>query len=571
MATSPENSSFADTVYSNARVLTVDADFTICSHLAVRDGNIAAVGGAQDVASLIGPETEVIDLEGHTLLPGINDSHLHAFAYGLDTPPFSLDLSYPQVQSLADIREAVRAAAAEAPAGTWIIGTGWDAGYLEECKDSGREPHRNDIDDASPEHPVFLQDYSRHTSWVNSHALKLAGVDATTQSPEGGIVEKDPDGLPTGVLKEGAQGLVQSKLPKLDNPRREQAVRSTITQLQRLGITSYTEPGLGPGGEATAGGAMGTGGLEVYADLAKRSELGIRVSALALPTGLSGSHAELRENLSSMEIPESSDPRMFRVLGTKVFADGIPPGKTAWMHDEYVGGGCGSLCVIGNTDEERVAEVAGIIKAGHDAGYQVGVHVTGDRAIDVVIDALEAAMTENPREDPRHYLIHGDFVSEEALARLATLGVGVNMNPIIKWTIADLEVGVVGPERAAYEWPYRTAIASGVKVMSSSDAPVTAPEWRQGLSTMLLRESKASGAVSGPDQTIRLEQAIRTYTSNPAWQDFAEDWKGTLEPGKVADLCILEGDLVEIDPREIPNMPVVLTVLGGQTVYDARS
>ena len=159
--------------------------------------------------------------------------------------------------------------------------------------------------------------------------------------------------------------------------------------------------------------------------------------------------------------------------------------------------------------------------------HQVGVHVTGDRAIDTVADAIIAAQHAHPREDPRHYLIHGDFISEANLKRWPRHGIGVNMNPTIKWTIADLEVGVVGTERAAYEWPYRSAVESGVHLMSSSDAPVTPPDWRQGISTMILRESKASGAVSGPISASGLEHAFRTYTINAAWQDFAEDWKGS--------------------------------------------
>ncbi|WP_448616537.1 amidohydrolase [Modestobacter sp. URMC 112] len=558
----------AELVFTGGKVFTVDESFSIAESLAVSGGTIAAVGTDEAVASWIGPGTEVVDLDGRSLLPGINDSHLHAIAFGLDTPPMSLDLSYPTVTSIADIRDSVREAVAAAQPGEWIVGTGWDDGYLDECRaEPGRLPHRADIDDVSPANPVFLQDYSRHTTWVNSHALALSGVDETTPVPPGGVVDKDEDGALTGIVREGAQSLVQNALPRLTRERREQAIRSAVTTLQRLGITSITDPALGPGGEALAGGAMGSEGLEVYAELAARGELGVRVGALLLPTGMSGSAAEFREALPGIEVPPSPDPRRFTVLGVKVFADGIPPSGTAWMHDEYVDGGHGSLCVSGSTDDERVTELTGMIMAGHAAGHQVGVHVTGDRAIDAVVDAMVAAQEAHPREDPRHYLIHGDLVSESTMARMAAHGIGVNMNPTIKWTIADLEVGVIGPDRAAYEWPYRAALAAGVTVMSSSDAPVTSPDWRQGLATMILREGKASGAVSGPDQRIGLEDALRTYTRNPAWQDFAEDWKGTLEVGKVADLCVLDADLQTIDPHDMPTMRVVMTVLDGRVVH----
>ncbi len=557
----------ATLVMRGGKVFTVDADFTTASAVAILDDLVVAVGSDEEIGEWIGPETEVVELAGRSALPGINDSHLHAIAFGLDSPPLSLDLAHPTVTSIADIREAVREAVAAAAPGEWIVGTGWDDGYLAEClAEPGRLPHRDDIDAVSPDNPVFLQDYSRHTSWVNSAALRAAGVDESTPVPDGGYVDAGADGRLTGVLREGAQALVQGALPALTAERREQAIRSAVRKLQELGITSITDPALGPGGEALAGGAMGTEGLAVYARLAAAGELGVRVSALLLPTGMSGSAEEFRENLGT-ELPEQPDPRRFQVLGVKVFADGIPPSGTAWMHEEYVGGGCGSLCVGGATDEQRVETLREMVLAGHEAGHQLGIHVTGDRAIDAVVDAIVAAQEAHPRPDARHYLIHGDFVSAATLARMAEHGIGVNMNPTIKWTIADLEVGVVGAERASYEWPYRLAAESGVHLMSSSDAPVTVPDWRQGLSTMLLREGKASGEVSGPDQRIDLATALRTYTSNPAWQDFAEDWKGTLEVGKVADLVVVGTDLETIDPHDLPTVTVDLTVLGGRVVH----
>lgn len=563
---------YADSIYLNGRVFTVDDRFSVASAVAVREGTIIAVGGREDIAEHIGPDTLVIDLEGNTMLPGINDSHLHAIALGVDTPPLSLDLRFPTVRSIADVVTAVKSAVAVAGPGEWIIGTGWDEGYLDECRaDPSVSPTRQDLDAVAPDNPVFLQDFSRHTSWVNSAALTIAGMDETTAVPDGGRIVTDADGDLTGLLMEGAQSLVQSALPALDNVRREQAARSAIATLQQEGITSFTDPALGPGGDALAGGAMGAGGLEVYAGLAARGELGIRVSALLLPCGMSGTAEEFAENLTSITPPATVDPRMFRILGVKVFADGIPLSKTAWMHEEYVGGGCGALCVGGETDERRVEEVTEMIRRGHIEGYQVGVHVTGDRAIDTVATALIEAQEQYPRPDPRHYLIHGDFISRLTLDRLVQAGIGVNMNPTIKWTIADVEVAFVGAERAAYEFPYRSAVESGVRLTSSSDAPVTAPNWRQGLSTMILRESKATRAVSGPDQTITLEQAIRTYTIDAAWQDFADDWKGSIEVGKVADFTIIEGDLETTDPQDIPSMGVLRTVLGGDVTYQRDS
>ncbi|MEW2071379.1 amidohydrolase family protein, partial [Streptomyces sp. NPDC007346] len=241
---------------------------------------------------------------------------------------------------------------------------------------------------------------------------------------------------------------------------------------------------------------------------------------------------------------------------------------TAWMHDPYPGGGHGGLCVHGADAGLKQAELAEMIRVAHTAGYQLGVHVTGDRAIDAVVDAFVAAHRADPRPDARHYIIHGDFASEQSLARLAAHGYGVNMNPAIKWTIADLMDDVVGSERSDYQWPVRSAAEAGIAVCVGSDAPITAPDWRRGVAAMLLRESKATGRVSGPDQCVTLETALRAYTANPARQDFAESWKGTLEPGKVADLCVLGGDLRATDPHDIPDLPVDLTILDGNIVFE---
>lgn len=238
------------------------------------------------------------------------------------------------------------------------------------------------------------------------------------------------------------------------------------------------------------------------------------------------------------------------------------------MHDEYVGGGYGGLVVGGEDDEERSRELQKMVSYAHSLGHQVGTHVTGDRGTDVVVDAYAQAVREAPRKDSRHYVIHGDFITEHALRICREEGFGANFNPNIKWTIADLERELVGEERAAYEWPYRSAIDAGVMVSSSSDSPVTEPDWRQGIATMILREAKATGEVSGPGERITLKEAIRTYTINPAWQDFAEQWKGSLEVGRVADLCMLEQALETIDPHEIADVDIAMTVIDGQVAFE---
>ncbi|GAA3048057.1 amidohydrolase [Streptomyces roseofulvus] len=563
---------YADLVFVGGRVVTVDAEFSVAEALAVTGPVISAVGSREDVAPYVGPDTRVVDLKGATLLPGINDSHLHGAAFGMSSPPLSLDLSHPAVTSLADVGEAVREAVGRVPAGQWITGHGWDTGYLDECvADPSRLPSRTDLDAVSPEHPVVLYSFSGHATWVNSKALELIGVDRDTVAPPGGAIVTDGAGEPTGLLHEGAQALVQNALPPLSRQERADAIRSTLTTLAGLGVTSYTEPGLGPGGDGIMRGTMGTETLDVYRELLAAGELTARVGVLLLPTGMASTSEEFARNLDALDASDpagGADPRRLAVHGVKIFADGIVPNKTAWMHEPYVGGGCGSLCVGGEIDDERVAEIRAMVRHAHAAGHQLGVHATGDRAIDTVADAFAEAAAALPRPDARHYVIHGDFLTAHSMKVLAAHDYGVNMNPTIKWTVADMEEEFVGAGRAAYAWPYRDAIDAGVRVASGSDAPVTLPDWRQGIATMVLRESKAAGRVSGPEQRIALAEAIRTYTVVAAWQDFADDWKGSLEPGKAADLCVVDGDLLGADPHAIPEMPVVLTVMDGRIVHD---
>jgi predicted amidohydrolase YtcJ len=558
-------------ILTNGQILTVDDRFSIAEAVAIGDDRITAVGTSADIAALAGPSTRVIDLRGRTVLPGINDSHLHGAAYGMTKPPFALNVGHPAVRSIAEVAATVREAVTCAAPGEWIVGLGWDAGYLNEClADPQRMPHRSDLDAVAPDNPVCLTDFSAHMAWVNSAALRVAGINGGTQPPPGGVIDLDEHGDPTGILREGAQSHLQPYLPIPTVAQRQEAIRSVISELHGRGITSYTEPGLGPGGTNTLFGALSTDSWTAYAQMAKNSELHARVSVLLLPASMGGSAAELARNLAEIGRPDSADPRKLQVLGVKIFGDGVPPNRTAWMHEPYNDGGHGSLCVHGATPALQAEELHEMIRISHEAGLQLGVHVTGDRAIDTVVDAFVAANKAHPRPDARHYVIHGDFISPQSLAKLAAHGYGVNMNPAIKWTISDLMDEVVGTERSAYQWPVKSAVDAGVNVCASSDAPITEPDWRQGIAGMLLRESKASGRTSGQDQCVNLEEAIRAYTINAAKQDFAESWKGSIEPGKVADLCVLDRDLTHTEPHDITQVLVDLTVFDGEIVFERK-
>jgi predicted amidohydrolase YtcJ len=320
------------------------------------------------------------------------------------------------------------------------------------------------------------------------------------------------------------------------------------------GITSITEPGIN----------LDT--LAIYDEKARAGSLGVRVTAL-----LTGGTAprQLRETLAAYEPLRGVDPRVLRVAGVKLYADGIPTAaKTAWLHEPYLDGTNGSLVLEGSTVEEQVASLHELIDIAVRAGMQVGTHATGDATIDAVVAGYLKAMGRDwRRKDLRHYVIHGDLTPPATLRTMARHDIGVNMNATIKYLLGRTLDPVLGPERTDYQWPYRTALDSGVRVTSASDAPVTSPSWLQGAMSAVLREGMFGG-VAGEAERITLREALATYTRTPAWQDHATGWKGTLTEGMVADICVVGGDVLSVDPHDLVTLPITATVVGGRVVHE---
>jgi predicted amidohydrolase YtcJ len=565
----------ADLVLTNAKIITVDKDFNIRQAVAVKDGIITAVGTDHEIKPFIGPTTRVLDLKGKPVLPGINEAHMHAPFFGSTRPPLALDLTYPVIQSIPDMVAALRQKVTEVEPGEWIRGFGWDQGTLEECKnDPTRLPRKYDIDLVSRDNPVAFTDFSGHTLLANSKALELACVSKDTPDPDLGEMERDPaTGEPTGIFKElAAQALISKVAPLLTREEKKQAVLMTLDHLKANGVTSYTDAAIGPGGEMYVYGVMSAEFIDIYKELLKESNLTARVNVLLL-FGEYGALAleDLRRNIESFKVPADVDKAWLSFPGVKIFADGIPPTMTAWMNEDYMSGGHGSSVLPGKTDQEQRDMLIEMITYVHSKGYQVGVHATGDRAIDAAVDGFVKACEKVPGGDPRHYIIHGDFISQDKAKALARINCGIAMQPYIGVMISDYVPSIVGEERAAYEWPARTVLDAGANLTSSSDAPVTYPNWRLGVQAAVLREGLVSGKVSGPEECISVNEAIRTYTINGAWQDHMEDVKGSIEVDKFADLCVIGEDILTVDPHKIGEIPVLMTIVGGKIVFDKES
>jgi predicted amidohydrolase YtcJ len=563
----------ADLIIRNAKVITVDERFTINQAVAVKEGKIVAVGTNNEIKRFIGTNSRVLDLNGNTILPGINDAHMHAPFFGASRPPLSLDLSFPTIKTIPDMVEALRREVKKSRPGEWIRGFGWDQGSLAECKiDPSKLPRKWDLDPVSPENPVAFTDFSCHTLLVNSKALEIAGVTKDTPDPLTGEMERSDSGEPTGIFKEpGAQALVSSHVPLLTRDEKKTALLTALTHLNANGITSFTDAAIGPGGESFLYGVMSAEFVELYQELLTEGRLTARVSVLLLLGDYGAlTYEDLEKGLEEFNVPKGIDREWLQFPGVKIFADGIPLTYTSWMNEDYVSGnaGHGRSVIPGKTDKEQRHNLIEMIRLIHNHGFQIGVHATGDRAIDAAVDGFVEAIGDFPEREFRHYIIHGDFISREKAEILAKNYCGIAMQPFIGAMIADFEPSVVGEERAAYEWPARTVLDAGLNLTSSSDAPVTYPNWRLGVQAAVLREGLVSGKVSGPEEQITVEEAIRTYTINGAWQDHLEHVKGSIEVGKHADFCVIGEDILSVDPHKIGDIPVLMTIVGGRIVFD---
>ena len=542
-----------DMVMFNGNIITVDDNFSIAEAVAVKNDKITGVGSNEDIKKLAGGNTRLLDLKGATVLPGINDAHCHLNGFGLQRPPMVVDLGFPVIKSIADMKDATAKKVAEVESGKWIDGWGWDRGFLDELKGKPETwPTRFDIDSASPDNPVVYTDFSGHVCLANSKAMEIAGIDKNTPDPEGGIIQKDASGEPTGILFEAAAGLVRRLIPPPTEEERKAGILNAMAELNSLGITCVTEPGLG------------SELIRIYTDLYNQGKFTLRINCMIMG---GPSLESVKGSLDRVGTSTGFGNEWLRISGLKLLADGIPPSKTAFMYEDYIGGGHGKLLVDGNSDEERYDMLISMIKYANARNFQVGIHVTGDRGIDACVDGYIAALREHPW-DARHYIIHTDYATPECIKRMAENNIGANVQSAIKWTIGNLMIGITGEERAAYHWPLKLLFDEGVRVSNSSDASVTYPDWRQGVESAVLRKDKATGEVIGPEQCITVEQAIRSYTINGAWQDHQDDVRGSIEVGKLADFTIIGENILTIDPNKIHEIPIIATIVGGKKVYD---
>lgn len=561
----------ADLVLRGGHVLTFaewtpGADAGAVSAVAVRDGLIVATGHDAEMEPLIGPSTRVVDLGGRCVIPGINDTHLHVVCYAMAS--FGLqDLS-----GIDDWGQLERVLTPEARGDDgWIRAQGWDAGAL------GRLPTAADVDAALAVHgsidtPAVLFDRTGHQLLVSTSALRRLGIDAATPDPDGGVVVRDEGGAPTGVFTDAATALVLGRLPPVPVATLSRVLRRAQARLAELGITSVTDPGIGPGHATLFDGSASPLALDALADLASSGELTLRTSVLLTFSGTGGeSVGSIRAGLESgvHERFAAADPRMLRVAGIKVFADGIQRSGTAWHHEPYGPHGArGQLAVAGADDAGRVTTLRGILGEIGASGLQAGVHATGDAASDAVVAALRDVPAEHRGRRP--YLIHGDFLTAASMASLAEAGIGWTANPVISTMVAGIGLALLGAERQSIRQPLGSALRAGVTVTLSSDAPVVSPDWREAVITAVERTQTDGLPHPESEEAVSAVDALAMLTVTPARLDVAESFKGRLAPGFVADLAVLSRPWPEdADVRALRLTSIDLTVMDGRIVHES--
>lgn len=524
-------------VLFNGRVLTMDPTQPESTAIAIQNGRVVAVGTDSEARTAVGQGAEAIDLRGRTATPGLNDAHAHPMSVGFALD--DLDLASPPSQSIADLARLASGATANRAAGTWIIGRGYDDAKLAE----NRHPSRHDLDPATPDHPVLFWRMCHHIAAVNSRALALAGIDRDTPNPGDGVIDRDEHGEPTGVLRESAIGLVTAAIGDPGQDAIANALRRAGQAFLASGVTSVAEAGIHRPEE-----------LQAYQDLRRRDELSIRTYLMMMLD-------ENLEALTEVGIRTGFGDDRLRIGPVKLFSDGSIGGRTARMREPYLGQS-DNVGLFMMPPEELTAKVL----RAHRAGFQVGIHAIGDAAIDLVIDAYEAAMRADPRPDPRHRIEHCSIVDEATIARIARLGIVPIPGTSFLYYFRDSYYQNLGEKRVRYAYGLATYARHGAIAAASSDAPVVPTTATIGLQTMMTRRDM-QGRPVWPEEAVSLDDALRAYTVNGAYASFEENLKGSLTPGKLGDVTVFETDLRGVAPEEIGNVHVDFTIVGGDVAY----
>jgi hypothetical protein len=543
----------ADAIYVHANIYTgvpSNAQFSSILRedaIAVRGDRIQAVGKSVDIQKLKGPETQVIDLGGHFVMPGFNDAHLHLADAGLQ----KLNADLIGVKTLDEFRQRVLEKVQTAKPGEWILGGGWD----ETLWAVKALPSRWDLDEVSGGHPVILDRVDGHLAVANTRALQLASITIASRDPQGGQIDRDANGQPTGILRDTAQGAVRAVIPQPTHEARRHGIEVALADLAEHGVTSAQD--YSPDWE----------NFQIYEELEKDGKLTTRISEW-LPFN------ETIEELKTKRDSHAQSDLMLRTGMLKGFMDGSLGGHTAALLEPYAD-------EPGNSGLPRseAAKLNDMAKERVLAGFQLGFHAIGDKGIQMALDAFaeaEKAAREqkvkaaNGGDDFRLRVEHAQVTTPGQIAHFKELKVIASMQPSHVLTDMRWAQDRLGPKRAATSYAWAAFLNKGVALAFGTDYPVEPVTPFRGLYAAVTRKSEDGKQEYFPEQKLTMDQAIAAYTTGSAFAEFREKEKGKLEPGMLADFVVLDRDITATAAEKVLGTRVLRTVVGGKTVYQAK-
>ncbi len=528
----------AETIIINGKIFTGMDNPVWVEALAIQEEKINAIGTNQEISSLKGPETRVIDLKGQLVLPGFNDAHLHMADGGF----YLLGIDLRPAKDPHDFSQLIKTYSDTLPVGAWITDGNWD----HENWPVKKFPHKSLIDSITPNHPVLVQRLDGHIALANSLALKLAGVDKNTPNPQGGEIEHDElTGELTGILKDNAIYLVSRVIPTTTMARRREALETAIQHALSLGVTSIQDN-------------TSRDDFIIYQQLRRENKLPIRINAWM--------SVDKWETISQIGISAPFGDDYLRLGTIKLFADGSLGAGTALFFEPYDDDPSTRGIPIYSMEE-----LTELVLRIDSSGFQIACHAIGDQAVHWLLNAYEKAQTTNPwRTNRRHRIEHAQSVTAADLPRFRDLGVIASIQPShaiddMRW--AEKRIG----ERHWEAYRCASFFKAGVHLAFGTDWFVEPLNPLLGIYAAVTREAPEGGPVGGwhPQEKLSLEQAIRAYTQGPAYAEMQEYHKGTLVPGQLADLIVLDHDIFKTHPQQWLETKVVLTMVGGRVVYQA--
>ena len=517
--------------------------------VAIANGRILAVGGDEEIRTCKGLNTEVVDLRGRLVVPGLADSHVHFIQGGFQLLAVDLKDAHSEEEFVRRIADKARTL----PPGRWMQGGNWD----EEAWPSEKLPDRWLIDPVTPRTPVFISRYDGHAGLANSLALKLAGVTKDTPAPLGGVIVRDPkSGEPTGILKDEAQDLVAKVIPRPTESEMEEALRAALQEAARVGLTSVHDIAV----DTDSWNGSFTGEIR----LLRRAELeGWLTCRLYAITPIAQWN-----KLAEAGISHDMGGDFLKLGAVKAFADGSLGSRTGWMFKPY------------DDDPGNVglpmplmippSKMEGLARGADNAGIQICTHAIGDRATSAILDIYERLGGEHPAAH-RFRVEHAQHVRREDFARFGKLGVVASMQPYHAIDDGRWAEKRIGHERARTSYAWRSMLDAGAVLAFGSDWPVAPLDPLSGIAAAVTRATLDGRNPGGwfPEQRLTVEEALRAYTQGCAYAAFEEKDKGTISPGKFADLDVLSEDLFRIPPARIKDARVEMTIVGGRVVYPA--